>query len=523
MIVGISEAQEQIINQILEPYFKEFSFFYYGSRVKGGFEATSDLDILIKAKTNPKQTKIPSAILEEIKEKFDQSNLPFIVNFSDYASVDDGFYEMIKGDSERVDWQEKRIGELAKITSSKRIFLKDYVKSGVPFWRSKEVIEQFKGKTISTELFITKSRYDEIKSKFGVPECGDILLTSVGTIGVPYLVKEKDYFYFKDGNLTWIKDLQTNLIEPRYLFLWLSSAIGKQKINGYLIGSSQQALTIDSLKQIPILLPPLLTQQKIAAILSSYDDLIENNNRRIKILEEMAQEIYKEWFVNFKFPNYRNTKFVDSELGKIPEGWKVVPASAVVDIAIGRTPPRKEPEWFSNEMADNIAWLSIRDLGSNSIFTNTTSEYLTKKAVSKHNVPIVKKNTIVVSFKLTVGKVAIATADICTNEAIAQFPIKKSAYLTNYFLYSYLTDFKYPSLGNTSSIGNAINSTILKNMPVMIPPKNLVEKYTEFTTPIFESIQSFLSQNQNLRQTRDLLLPRLISGELSVENLEVKI
>jgi type I restriction enzyme S subunit len=113
-------------------------------------------------------------------------------------------------------WDIKPICEIAKVTSSKRIFLSDYVETGIPFWRSKEVIEQYDGKNISTELFIAADKYEEIKNKFGVPQPGDILLTSVGTIGVPYLVKDDSPFYFKDGNLTWIKDISRE-IEPYYL------------------------------------------------------------------------------------------------------------------------------------------------------------------------------------------------------------------------------------------------------------------------------------------------------------------
>ena len=235
-------------------------------------------------------------------------------------------------------WDEKKINDFAQVTSSRRIFLKDYVESGVPFWRSKEIIEQFKGKNISTTLFISQSRYQEIKNRFGVPQKGDILLTSVGTIGIPYLVKNDNAFYFKDGNLTWIKNM-SDAVDPKYIFLWLSSPIGQKKIESYLIGSSQKALTIDSLKRIPISLPPVQIQRKITAILSAYDDLIENNNKRIKILEEIAQKLYKEWFIDFKFPGHENTKFIESEIGRIPQEWKVMPLnSQLAELEAGKRP-----------------------------------------------------------------------------------------------------------------------------------------------------------------------------------------
>ncbi|MDO8335598.1 MAG: restriction endonuclease subunit S, partial [Candidatus Saccharibacteria bacterium] len=238
------------------------------------------------------------------------------------------------------EWEKKLIGEIAKVTSSKRIFLSDYVEEGVPFWRSKEVIEQYHGKNVSTELFIAFDKYEEIKNKFGVPRPGDILLTSVGTIGVPYLVRNESPFYFKDGNLTWIKDIHSEA-EPYYIYLWLSSDIGQKEIQNNLIGSSQKALTIDSLKKIKIVLPPLPTQQKIASILSAYDDLIENNLKRIKLLEEMAQITYEEWFVRMRFPGYES---VPIETTGLPEGWEVKAISTICDVNKTSISTRNTPE-----------------------------------------------------------------------------------------------------------------------------------------------------------------------------------
>ena len=108
-------------------------------------------------------------------------------------------------------WEKIKIGECCKITSSKRIFFSEYVESGVPFYRSKEIIESANGQEISEPLFISQEKYDEIKSKFGVPQSGDMLLTSVGTIGIPYVVKDDDLFYFKDGNLTWFREFDNRL------------------------------------------------------------------------------------------------------------------------------------------------------------------------------------------------------------------------------------------------------------------------------------------------------------------------
>lgn len=138
--------------------------------------------------------------------------------------------------------------DIVEIRSSKRIYYKDYVENGVPFYRSKEVILRSKGLSVDNPLYISQEKFDELKNKYGVPKTNDILLTSVGTIGIPYLVKESDEFYFKDGNLTWFSNFSKD-IESRYLLYWFQSEIGKKAIDNIVIGSTQKALTMVQLKK----------------------------------------------------------------------------------------------------------------------------------------------------------------------------------------------------------------------------------------------------------------------------------
>src|SRR5574344_1711932 len=164
-----------------------------------------------------------------------------------------------------------KLKDILEITSSKRIFMSEYVDIGIPFYRSKEIIEKAKGGNISTELFITEDKFNDIEKKFGVPVNGDILLTSVGTIGIPYLIQQNDKFYFKDGNLTWFKNF-SNKLYNKFMLYWLQSKDAQNKFDMITIGSTQKALTISSLKELEIPLPSLLTQKKIAHILSTLDD-----------------------------------------------------------------------------------------------------------------------------------------------------------------------------------------------------------------------------------------------------------
>ena len=153
-----------------------------------------------------------------------------------------------------------KLGDILEITSSKRIHAEDYVETGIPFYRSKEVIQLVKGEKISEVLHISNEQYSKIKSKFPVPVIGDILLTSVGTIGIPYYVTDAN-FYFKDGNLTWFRKFDDS-INSKYLLFWMQSKFFKNQINNNNIGAVQKALTIDFLKKFEIKVPPLDTQQK---------------------------------------------------------------------------------------------------------------------------------------------------------------------------------------------------------------------------------------------------------------------
>ncbi|MBN2617364.1 MAG: restriction endonuclease subunit S [Spirochaetales bacterium] len=284
--------------------------------------------------------------------------------------------------------------------------------------------------------------------------------------------------------------------------------------------SGRQRAQKDVIENTLINIPSLLEQQKIASILSSLDDKIELNNQMNETLEEIAGALFKRWFVDFEFPNeeglpYKSSggEMVQSELGEIPKGWEVDRADKFYNITIGKTPPRKEKEWFSYNPSD-FPWLSIKDLGDSGVFSFNTSEFLTHEAVKKFNINVVPKNTVVLSFKLTVGRVAIVNYDMVTNEAIAHFKIKSN--LSSEYTYLYLKNFNYESLGSTSSIATATNSRVIKSMPFLNPNNLVLSSFLEHTVNIFKTIQNNQLEIKILTKTRDLLLPKLMSGEIRV-------
>lgn len=345
-----------------------------------------------------------------------------------------------------------------------------------------------------------------------------------------YILKENDIVFARTGNSTGrsyfyekqhgtfvyagflIKfSLDPNKVNPRILKYYTHSKPYFDWVNSFDTGATRGNINAKTYGDMEIELPSRKIQDKIVSILSSLDRKIELNNKINADLEEMAQAIFKNWFVDFE--PFKDGKFVNSELGMIPEGWKVGRADDFYQINIGKTPPRKEHKWFSTNPADKI-WVSIANMGNSGIFISDSSEYLTKEAVDRHNIIMVPRNTILLSFKLTVGRVAIADKELTTNEAIARFILSDDKYME--YLYLYLKNFDYNSLGSTSSIATAVNSKTIKGMQMLQPSDKIIDAFHIQVNPIFEKIRSLTKENSRLSTLRDTLLPRLMSGELEV-------
>ena len=323
-----------------------------------------------------------------------------------------------------------------------------------------------------------------------------------GNVGKPYFYEEA----WAHNTTLYVDDFKGN--DPKFLY-YLCQTMPFANFGG---GSAVPTLNRNHIHPLETKVPVNVEdQRRIASILSSLDRKIELNNKINADLEEMAQAIFKNWFVDFE--PFKDGKFVDSELGMIPEGWKVGRADDFYQINIGKTPPRKEHKWFSTNPADKI-WVSIANMGNSGIFISDSSEYLTKEAVDRHNIIMVPINTILLSFKLTVGRVAIADKELTTNEAIARFILSDDKYME--YLYLYLKKYDYNSLGSTSSIATAVNSKTIKGMQMLQPSDNVIDAFHIQVNPIFEKIRSLTKENSRLSLLRDTLLPRLMSGELEI-------
>lgn len=412
-------------------------------------------------------------------------------------------------------WPKYRIKDVCSVTSSTRIRSSEYEDDGVPFYRGKEIIEKQRGALkVSTDIYIPRERFEEVKRKGGAPKAGELLLTSVGTLGVPYVVREGEEFYFKDGNLTWFREFQG--LHGKYLYYWLLSPLGKAELKKCVIGSSQPAYTIVLLKEMEIDCPPLQIQHQITEILSAYDDLIENNTRRIEILEEMARRLYEEWFVQYRFPGHEGVKFKESELGPIPEGWDLTTVAETFEILGGGTPSKSEPDYWEG---GQINWYSPTDLTrSGTAFMDESGTKITDIGLSRSSAKMFPPYSVMLTSRATIGVVAINTTPAATNQGfITCIPNKR---FPLYLLFHWIKNNvdRFISLG-TGATFKEITKGVFKGIELVVPPTALVDDFQQKVAPLMDMILRLQRKNRNLRTQRDLLLPKLISGEIDVSDI----
>ena len=286
------------------------------------------------------------------------------------------------------------------------------------------------------------------------------------------------------------------------LFLYYLLKFNKDAIESMGSGTTFKEVSGNTMKNIVVRVPSdIKVQKQIARLLGNIDDKIEANEKINNNLLEQVLCLYRNKFVD--------TSNIDRKMCRADEYF---------DISIGKTPPRNEPQWFSTNPQD-VTWVSISDMGNCGLYISNSSEQLTQEAVDKHNVKIVPDNTVLLSFKLTVGRIAITNGEMTTNEAIAHFKTDKKE--INEYLYCYLKCFNYQTMGSTSSIATAVNSKIIKGMPFIVPTDEEITEFHSLAAPMFAKIKANQAETSNLTALRDTLLPKLMSGELDVSDIDL--
>ena len=264
-------------------------------------------------------------------------------------------------------------------------------------------------------------------------------------------------------------------------------------------------------------LPPLPTQRKIASILSAYDDLIENNLKRIKLLEEKAQLTYEEWFVRLKFPGHETTP-INKETG-LPEGWEKKKIGNISKTSSGGTPSRKkEAEYYEN---GTIPWVRTGELKN---FILTDAEYnITESGLKNSSAKLFPKNTVLLAmYGNTIGETSFVTKEVSSNQACCAFLVKDKPFLS-YFLHQYLLYNKNYILNyRMGAAQENISQSIVQNIKIIFPKEHLLIAFEKVTKPIYQEIENMIRQNQLFKEARDILLPRLMTGMIDVEQMNLE-
>ena len=409
-----------------------------------------------------------------------------------------------------------KLGDLCRIASSKRIFESEYVEKGVPFIRGQEISDgSILDPKASFECYISQSRYEEIKEKYGKPTKGDILITAVGTMGnLCYLDKDID-FYFKYGNVIWFSEIISSC-EGKFLFHFMKSSFFKDQLKYFMIGAVQKALTIDMLKKVEVPLPPLSEQKKIASVLSALDDKIALNKKMNQKLEAMAKRLYDYWFVQYDFPDknghpYKTTggpmTYNPTLKREIPAGWADGVLSDIANITMGQSPDGAS---YNEDGEGMIFYQGSTDFGMR---FPTVRQYTTAPT------RFAKKGDILMSIRAPVGAVNIANTDCCIGRGLSALNSKLGSLSHLYFL----IDVFKKTFENKNTVGTTFGSITkdeLYALPVVIPDKKVIEQFEKMAKPIFDRQMKLGEESNRLTKLRDKLLPLLMNGQVVVDDFK---
>ena len=352
-----------------------------------------------------------------------------------------------------------------------------------------------------------KSVDDPEASKYLLQE-GDIVFARTGnSTGRSYYYEPSDGQFVFAGFL--IKfSLDPTKVNPRFLKYYTHSKMYYEWVQSFDTGATRGNINAQTFGSMEINLPPREVQDRLVEILRSIDDKIKLNNRINHNLEEQAQALYKSWFVDFE--PFKGGDFVDSELGLIPEGWRVGTLSELGDIVAGGTPSKTKPEYYTN---NGIAWLTPKDLSIKcNKFTAGGETDITEDGYRNSSAKLMPRGSVLFSSRAPIGYISIAKGDICTNQG---FKSVVPTYAGTAYLYYWLCE-------NTEAIeAQASGSTfkeasgsLMRSFPALVPEKSVIDSFEKELSPILNEQEILEEEINHAEQIRDSLVPRLMSGEL---------
>ena len=366
---------------------------------------------------------------------------------------------------------------------------------GVPFVTIAN-INSYNEFDFSNTMFVPEEYYQNLASKRKAQK-GDVLYSVVGSFGIPVLIKDNKPFVFQRH----IAILRPNKkILSSFLYYTMLSKDFYSKADAVALGAAQRTISLTSLRNIEIQVPTVQFQHKVVDILSAYDNLIENKQKQIKLLEEAAQRLYKEWFVDLRFPGHETIPIVDG----VPEGWSYANLKEIADVVMGQSP---KSEFYNNKNQGLPFHQGVGSYGDRFVIDNTYSTSYTRKE---------KKNSILFSVRAPVGRMNITKNQVVIGRGLASIIHKKG--LQSFLFYQLKDMFYKDNLVGNGSIFASISKNELLQLKLLVPSFELVKKYNDIISVIDKRIENIDNQKNLAQEARDRLLPKLMNGEIEVKN-----
>ena len=412
-------------------------------------------------------------------------------------------------------WPQKKISEFAKVVGGGTPSRKNnsFFGGEIP-WITPKDLSGYESRYIERGYTnLTKSGLK--KSSAIILPKNSIIFSSRAPIG--YIAIAKNELCTNQGFKSLI--CKPEIAYPEFIFYLIKYYT--PNIESFASGTTFKEISGNNLSNIKLPLPPILIQKKISQILNQYDSLFENNMKRIRILQEIGYELYKKWFLNYSFPNNEDLQIINSKLGKIPNGWKIKKIKEVcLKINAGGTPLRKNNEYWNNGTID---WYKTRELWDKFVFN--AEEKITELGLKKSSAKIFSRGSILMAIygSPTVGRLAILTKNACSNQAAIGIN-SNSDVISQQFLFYTLYNLRtyFNNIAQGAAQQNISKEKVLETQ-FILPPKELIDKFTIKIKSIWELLENLQMQNIILNNIRKIFLENLILGNIDVSKLDIKI
>ena len=541
-----------IVCDVLRRHIPDRKVVAFGSRATWTAKDYSDLDLAILG-----DDPLPLDTMSALAESFGESDLPFKVDLVEWTSIDEAFRKIIRRDgvniptlgtvsvsfnhfedSVNIDWRTATIDEVSEKVAmgpfGSSIKVETFVPEGVPIVSGQHLhgtrVDDSPGYNFISEDHAARLGKANVKR-------GDIVFTHAGNIGqVAYIPENSEYKRYVISQRQFCLRCDRSNAIPEFITAYFKSPEGQHKLlaNASQVGVPSIAQPVTYLRTVEIPLPPISEQRAIAQILGTLEDKIELNKRMNKTLEAMVRTVFKDWFVDFdpvraklegrgpslpqRIANLFPGRFFDSELGEIPEGWENSEIGKEVDVVGGATPSTKESAYWDE--GENH-WATPKDLSKlSSPVLLETERKITDAGIDKITSGLLPVGTVLLSSRAPIGYLAIARVRTAINQGFIAMICENR--LSNLFVlfwcYENLEYIKSIAGGSTFS---EISKKAFRPIPVTVPSDEVLSEYDGLIRPLYNRIVANTIESGNLAYLRDILLPKLVSGELSVKDAEI--